>query len=181
MKNIVFALKSAASAIDYRNLFESRRSAYGQSLVLLNSTSHDEETYDDPFQALVRYTVCGTIDGAPMIFYGQELGLARTFGFNRYEFNFGKMIPHFKKYNSLQPLFNPDQPQLRWISSIPCTPPSARPASPAELCEVLIVISSIKPAEVPNPTFFFYRKIRASERLSELLRRRICLCESGSQ
>jgi hypothetical protein len=42
-----------------------------------------------------------------MIFYGQELGLSRTFGFDRYELNFGKMIPHFKKYNSLQPLFAP--------------------------------------------------------------------------
>jgi glycosidase len=106
-ENIVFALKSAATASDYRNIFESRRSSYGQSPVLLNSTSHDEEGYDDPFQALIRYTVCGSIDGAPMIFYGQELGLSRTFGFDRYELNFGKLIPHFKKYNSLQPLFAP--------------------------------------------------------------------------
>jgi hypothetical protein len=73
-ENIVFPLKSAASASDYRNIFEDRRNAYSQSLVLLNSTSHDEENYDDPFQALIRYTVCGSIDGAPMIFYGQELG-----------------------------------------------------------------------------------------------------------
>src|SRR5437868_9970315 len=42
-----------------------------------------------------------------MTFYGQELGLARTFGFDRYELNFGKMIPHFRKYNSLQPIFAP--------------------------------------------------------------------------
>jgi glycosidase len=107
-ENIVFALKSAATASDFRNVFESRRSSYGQSLVLLNSTSHDEESYDDPFQAFIRYGVCGSIDGAPMIFYGQELGLSRTFGFDRYELNFGKMIPHFKKYNSLQPLFTPE-------------------------------------------------------------------------
>ena len=106
-ENIVFAMKSAASASDYRNIFEARRNSYGQSLVLLNNTSHDEESYDDPFQALIRYTVCGSIDGAPMIFYGQEMGISRTFGFNRYELNFGKMIPHFKKYNSLQPIFNP--------------------------------------------------------------------------
>src|SRR5438093_10760963 len=106
-ENIVFAMQSASSASDYRNIFESRRNSYGQSLVLLNSTSHDEESYDDPFLALMRYAVCGSVDGAPMLFYGQELGVSRTFGFDRYELNFGKTIPHFKKYNSLQPLFNP--------------------------------------------------------------------------
>jgi Alpha amylase, catalytic domain len=105
-ENIVFPLKSAVSASDYRNIFEDRRNAYGQGLVLLNSTSHDEENYDDPFQALIRYTVCGSIDGAPMIFYGQELGITRTNGFDLYELNFGKKIPQFKKYNSLQPIFH---------------------------------------------------------------------------
>jgi hypothetical protein len=105
-ENIVFPLKSAGSASDYRNIFEDRRNAYGQGLVLLNSTSHDEENYDDPFQALIRYTVCGSIDGAPMIFYGQELGITRTNGFDLYELNFGKKIPQFKKYNSLQPIFH---------------------------------------------------------------------------
>ena len=106
-ENIVFALKSATTANDYRNIFETRRSSYGQSLVLLNSTSHDEESYDDPFNALIRYTACATIDGAPMIFYGQEMGISRAFGFARYELNFGKTIPHFKKFNSLQPVFSP--------------------------------------------------------------------------
>lgn len=106
-ENIVFAFKAAGSASDYRSIFEGRRSAYGQGLVLLNTASHDEEGYDDPFQALVRYAVGATIDGAPMIFYGQELGSSRLGSFNRYELNFGKQIPHFKKYNSLQPLFAP--------------------------------------------------------------------------
>jgi glycosidase len=106
-ENIVFAMQAAATANDYRNIFEARRSSYGQGLVLLNNTSHDEETYTDPFAALIRYAVCGSIDGAPMIFYGQELGISRTFGFDRYELNFGKMIPHFKKYNSLQQIFVP--------------------------------------------------------------------------
>ncbi len=105
-ENIVFPLKSAGSATDYRNIFEDRRKAYGQGLVLLNTTSHDEENYDDPFLAFIRYAVCGTVDGAPMIFYGQELGISRTFGFDQYELNFGKQIPQFKKYNSLQPIFN---------------------------------------------------------------------------
>jgi glycosidase len=106
-ENIVFAFKTAATASDYRNIFESRRTAYGQGLVLLNTTSHDEESYDDPYQALIRYAVGSSMDGAPMIFYGQELGISRTFGFDRYELNFGKTIPHFKKYNSLQPMLWP--------------------------------------------------------------------------
>ena len=106
-ENIVFPLRSAASASDYRNIFEARRGAYGQSLVLLNTTSHDEQNYADPYQALIRYAACSTIDGAPMIFYGQELGISTYFGFDQYELNFGKTIPHFKKYNSLQPIFAP--------------------------------------------------------------------------
>src|SRR5205814_3555144 len=80
-----------------------RRSAYGQGFVLLNNTSHDEENYDDPFQALIRYGVCNSIDGAPMIFYGQENGVTRTFGYSHYETNFGKQIPHFKVFNDLGP------------------------------------------------------------------------------
>jgi hypothetical protein len=106
-ENSVFALKSAGTATDYRNLFESRRNTYGQGLVLLNTTSHDEESYDDPFEALIRYAVCGTAVGAPMIFYGQELGISRSFGFDRYEVNFGKLVPQFKTFNSMQPMFAP--------------------------------------------------------------------------
>jgi hypothetical protein len=106
-ENIVFPLKSAASAGDYRGIFDARRNAYGQGLVLLNTTSHDEENYDDPYAALIRHAACSAIDGAPMVFYGQELGISRTFGFDLYEINFGKQIPHFKKYNSMQPIFAP--------------------------------------------------------------------------
>ena len=106
-ENIVFPLQSAASATDYRNIFEARRSAYGQGLVLLNNTSHDEQTYSDPYQALIRYMACSTVDGAPMIFYGEELGVSTYFGFDQYEVNFGKYIPHFKTYNSMQPILSP--------------------------------------------------------------------------
>ena len=100
-ENIVFSFQAAATADDYRSAFDARRDAYGQSLVLLNSTSHDEETYADPFEALIRYMVGSTIDGAPMIFYGQENGISQYFGFDHYENNFGKEIPHFKEFNSL--------------------------------------------------------------------------------
>jgi len=106
-ENIVFPLQAAATATDYRNIFEARRAAYGQSLVLLNNTSHDEQTYADPYQALIRYMACSSVDGAPMIFFGEELGVSTTFGFNQYELNFGKEIPHFKKFNSMQPVCTP--------------------------------------------------------------------------
>ncbi|MEO7098232.1 MAG: alpha-amylase family glycosyl hydrolase [Luteolibacter sp.] len=105
-ENIVFPLASASNPGDYRNIFDSRRNAYGQGLVLLNNTSHDEESYTDPFQALVRYSVVNTVDGAPLVFPGQELGISRTFGYQSYETNFGKQIAHFKKFNSMMPIWN---------------------------------------------------------------------------
>jgi hypothetical protein len=102
-ENIVFPLKTAGNSTDYRAIFEGRRSAYGQGLVLLNNTSHDEENYDNIWHPLMRYNVSSTVDGAPMVFMGQELGVTRTSGFTFYETNFGKQVAHFKKFNSMQP------------------------------------------------------------------------------
>lgn len=105
-ENIVFPLKSAGNATDYRNIFEGRRSAYGRALVLMNNMSHDEEAFADPWQAVVRYGVCGAVDGVPLIFPGQELGISTTFGYSSYEVNFGKNIANFKDFNSMQPIWN---------------------------------------------------------------------------
>ncbi len=109
-ENIVFPLQAATTATAYRGIFEDRRNAYGQSLVLLNNTSHDEQPYADSWQALIRYATASTNDGAPMIMYGQEIGAGQKFqdslpqgAFDWYELNFGKNIPHFKKWNSMQP------------------------------------------------------------------------------
>ena len=102
-ENIVFPFKSAGNNPDYRGIFDGRRAAYGQGLVLLNNTSHDEENYVNIFFPLMRYQVANSVDGAPMIFMGQELGITRTSGFSFYETNFGKQIAHFKKFNSMQP------------------------------------------------------------------------------
>ena len=117
-ENIVFPLHAATTVSAYRSIYDSRRTDYGQALVLLNSSSHDEDHYNDPWEALIRYAVNSTIDGVPLIFPGQELGLSGTvippndtnstlmaFGYDRYETNFGKPIPHFKKFNSLMPLW----------------------------------------------------------------------------
>ena len=117
-ENIVFPLHAAQSTNDYRNIYDARRNAYGQAVVLLNSSSHDEDHYQDPFHPLIRYAANSCIDGVPLIFPGQELGLSGAvvppgdtqggitpFGYDRYETNFGKPIPHFKEYNSLMPLW----------------------------------------------------------------------------
>jgi len=87
----------------HQAIFDDRRNSYGQGLVLLNNTSHDEEGYHDPWQAFIRYAVGSTMDGAPMIMYGQEIGTAFNLSFSAYENNFGKNIPHFKAWNSMQP------------------------------------------------------------------------------
>ncbi len=105
-ESIVFPLKSATQTTDYRSIYEDRRNAFGEGLVLLNTVSHDEDNYEDPWQAVVRYAVNSTIDGAPMIFPGQELGISELFGYDLYERNFGKWIPHFKTFNSMMPVWN---------------------------------------------------------------------------
>lgn len=102
-ENIVFPWKEASDTSAHAGIFEQRRSAYGQGLVLLNNTSHDEAGYADPWQAFIRYAVGGSMDGAPMIMYGQEIGTADAYSFDHYELNFGKYIPHFKRWNSMQP------------------------------------------------------------------------------
>lgn len=125
-ENIVFPLHAATNTQAFRDIYDARRNAYGQGLVLLNTSSHDEDHYKDPFEAVIRFAANSTIDGAPLIFPGQELGLSGTvvppndsnsaytaFGYDRYEVNFGKPIPHFKKFNSLMPL---------WLKTTPGDP-----------------------------------------------------------
>ncbi|MBI9020525.1 MAG: hypothetical protein JEZ10_04635 [Verrucomicrobia bacterium] len=105
-ENIVFPLKSATDYNAYRTIFEGRRTAYGQGLVLLNNTSHDEETFSDPWESVVRSAAVGMVDGATLIFPGQELGISTTYGYSHYELNFGKYVPHFKRWNSMAPIWS---------------------------------------------------------------------------
>jgi Alpha amylase, catalytic domain len=131
-EQIVFQLAAATTAGNYRAIFEERRRAYGEGLVLLNSTSHDEANYTDPFEALVRFCVNGSIDGVPMIFFGQELGISgSSFGFSRYELNFGKRIPHFKKFNSLAPAWADESFVLDQLYPVYQAVATARHSSPA--------------------------------------------------
>jgi hypothetical protein len=150
-ENIIFPFQAAATTSDYRGIFDSRRSAYGQSLVLLNSTSHDEANYADPFQALIRYGVSNTIDGAPMIFFGQENGISDTFGFSHYEINFGKYIPHFK-FSTISVRFWATR-ATACSNSTRSTPPWDRRGSSAPRCAVRIAIISTKPGAVCSSPF----------------------------
>jgi glycosidase len=120
-EKIIYEFHQAMTSADFRGIFEERRSAYGQALVLLNTASHDEDTYKDPYQALMRFAVASTMDGVPMIFPGQELGMRGTivppadsnsaqgppFGYSRYDDPFfNKPVPAFKVYNSMMPLWS---------------------------------------------------------------------------
>lgn len=130
-ENIVFPLQTASNKYDYRGIMESRRSSYGQALVLINNTSHDEENYTDPWQALIRYSVGASMGGVPLIFPGQELGISRTYGYDHYETNFGKEIAHFKRYNSMMTIWNDSDFGNDQLSEVYAGMNRARKASPA--------------------------------------------------
>lgn len=140
-ENIVFPLKDATTANGYRDIFESRRNAYGQSLVLLNNLSHDEEPYADPWEALIRFATVSTNDGSPMIMYGQEIGAAQKMqeslpqgSWDYYEVNFGKDIPHFKKWNSMEPqwdAWSDNELGVRFLRPVYAAIGHAREFSPA--------------------------------------------------
>jgi hypothetical protein len=149
-ENLIYNLHHILSTSDYRAAYEARRSAYGAALVLLNTTSHDEDNYKDPFQALLRFAVNNTIDGVPLISAGQEIGLRGTvvppndsnaaegppFGYDRYfaPFDPNKKIPQFMTFNSMMPLWRGlennqnDAPQLLAVYSAIA---NARKSSPA--------------------------------------------------
>jgi hypothetical protein len=92
---------------------DDRRNAYDVVPILLNLTGHDELLpHDDQWRLIYAYGVLATADGAPMLFAGQEKGLQNSASvytnrgigaannYARYEVNFGKGIPHFKRYNN---------------------------------------------------------------------------------
>ena len=179
-EQIVFQLAAATTAGNYRAIFEERRRAYGEGLVLFNSTSHDEANYTDPFEALVRFCVNGSIDGVPMIFFGQELGISgSSFGFSRYELNFGKRIPHFKKFNSLAPAWADESFVLDQLYPVYQAVATARHSSPALRSAnrffLDLVGGSTQPQDVRR------RKIRDAQRLAALQGCRVRVCEPGSQ
>lgn len=130
-ENILFALPGATSYTAYRGIFEDRRTSYGQGLVLLNSTSHDEQSFADPWEGVIRSAACGMIGGTTMIFPGQELGISTTYGYDHYENNFGKQIPHFKRWNSMEPIWTDTDYGNDQLFSVYSGIQTARASSPA--------------------------------------------------
>jgi hypothetical protein len=125
------SLRSAATAQAYRTLFDLKRDTFGQGLVLLNTVSHDEDNFVDPWDAVTRFSVSSTQDGVPMIFPGQELGIETQYGYDIMEKNFGKYIPHFKTYNSMMPLWTNTNYGLDQLSHVYSAINAARGFSPA--------------------------------------------------
>jgi len=96
-----------------------RRDAFDLSPLLLNLTSHDEiMPHDNQWRVAYAYATVSGIDGAPMVFNGQEAGLQNDAvhytgrgidpgnNFGRYELNFSKSIPNFKRYNHMTNVWN---------------------------------------------------------------------------
>jgi GH15 family glucan-1,4-alpha-glucosidase len=117
-ENLVFQFTQAHvnNSWDIKNALEARRSAYNSGAILLNLTSHDEVLPDnDAWVTASRYGALSSVDGLPMIFYGQEQGIQNynydcwyCDGFRTdHELNFGKRVPHFKKWNQLTVFSNP--------------------------------------------------------------------------
>jgi len=119
-ESIVFQF--TASHINYsynlKSALEDRRNSYNSGAILLNLTGHDEVMPDnDTWITASRYAAVSSVDGLPMIFYGQEQGIQqfnpsdidnKNDGFlQSHEQNFGKYIPHFKQWNKLTVWENP--------------------------------------------------------------------------
>jgi hypothetical protein len=120
-ESLVRDLHRVTTARDFEALFGAR-GFYRDTLILLNTTSQDEDTYRDPYEGALRFAVNSAMYGVTLIFPGQELGLTGTivppsdksnptagapFGYDRYETdpNFHKPIPQFLTYNSMMPLW----------------------------------------------------------------------------
>lgn len=111
-ENMVFQFTQAhvSDPGTLRTQLENRRTAYSGGAILLNLTGHDEVLpWADPWVTASRYAMVSAVMGVPMAFYGQEQGIGpyagaadKWTGFTDFELNFGKNIPHFKKWNQLR-------------------------------------------------------------------------------
>jgi len=132
--SVYSAFRTATAATNYQSIFNTEASSYGQSLMLWNATSHDAGFYyTDPYQALVRYMVGGTIFGVPHIFYGQEVGTTAGFGFSLYTASGSEEVPDLYTFNSLQPAYAATVNNLRVDQLYPlyASIGTARQSSPA--------------------------------------------------
>jgi glycosidase len=104
--SVYSAFRTAATATDYQNIFNEEQNSYGQCLVLWNATSHDVGFYyTDPYQALLRYMIGGTVYGVPHMLYGEDVGTTAGFGFSLYTTSGTEQVPDLFAFNSLQPAY----------------------------------------------------------------------------
>jgi hypothetical protein len=126
-ESFVFAARNAGNPSDLLAVTDDKKAAYNGGAVLLNLTSHDEVMpYSDPWKTASRYAMLATVKGLPMTFYGQEQGIIpcdwgsdgagegtiiqpgnASFGFSKFELNFGKWVADFKTWNKMTIWDNP--------------------------------------------------------------------------
>ena len=112
--SVLYDFRTDMVATDYQNTFNSEQASYGQCLMLWNTTSHDVGFYyTDPYQALLRYMIGGTIYGVPHMLYGQDVGTTSGFGFSLYTTSGTEEVPDLYAFNSLQPAFTAANNNLR--------------------------------------------------------------------
>lgn len=119
-ENMVFQFTQAhvSDPGSLRTQLENRRTAYNGGAILLNLTGHDEVMpWSDGWVTASRYAMVSAVMGVPMAFYGQEQGIGpyqgtadKWTGFDSFELNFGKYIPHFKSWNKLRVWDEPPLP-----------------------------------------------------------------------
>lgn len=132
--SVLYNFRTAATSGDYQSIFNSEQGSYGQCLMLWNTTSHDVGFYyTDPYQALLRYMIGGTIAGVPHLLYGQEVGTTAGFGFSLYTTSGTEQVPDLFAFNSLQPAYAATVGNLRVDQLYPlyAAVGRARQASPA--------------------------------------------------
>jgi hypothetical protein len=124
-------IKICSITSQFRSVLEDRGKTYGESMILLGTASHDEPPLDDPWQSLIRYAVLNTVPGATVIIPGQELGLSARYGYDLWEVNVGRALPHFKTYNSMMPLWTDTEERLNRLWGAYAGINKAREESPA--------------------------------------------------
>ncbi|MGD0813733.1 MAG: alpha-amylase family glycosyl hydrolase [Verrucomicrobiota bacterium] len=132
--SVLYSFRTDKGATSFQNTFNSEESSYGQCLMLWNTTSHDVGFYyTDPYQALLRYMIGGTICGVPHMLYGQEVGTTSGFGFSLYTTSGTEQVPDLYTFNSLQPAYTATVGNLRVDQLYPlyAAVGKARQSSPA--------------------------------------------------
>ncbi|NCC50889.1 MAG: hypothetical protein EOM20_06690 [Spartobacteria bacterium] len=132
-----------------KEALDDRKTAFANVPILLNLTSHDEilPSAHQPSLLYAYATVC-SVAGVPLIMYGQEAGAqndAETYtntlhwgysidaanNFDKYEMNFGKSIPNFKRYNNMTSVWNQGSAWMAGLRSAYGRISKARTRSPA--------------------------------------------------